>query len=304
MGSDTTLAELLALSLHECEEEVKNIVDKAVKEMSMEKILRDLDTTWSAMEFEHEIHPRTKCSLLKASEELIETLEDNQVCLQNLITSKFIAHFLEEVSSWQRKLMIADSVITVNRDQPHGQTKSGQIIKTKMISMKLQAWFEVQRTWTHLESIFMSSEDIRKQLPVDSDRFDRIDSEFKILMDEMSRMSNVVLSTNREGLCERLEGLQKELTLCEKALAEYLETKRLAFPRFYFVSSADLLDILSNGTQPSFVVKHLTKLFDSIAKLKFEGEEGNMLALGMIAKDGEYVEFNANAEVHGAVILI
>lgn len=144
MGENTTLAELLGLNLHECEEEVKNIVDKAVKEMSMEKILRDLDMTWSKMEFEHEIHPRTQCSLLKgilnasndnltfqlsfhlkcchfhiriikkASEELIETLEENQVCLQNLITSKFIAHFLEEVSSWQKKLMIADQVITVN----------------------------------------------------------------------------------------------------------------------------------------------------------------------------------------------
>lgn len=278
MDKDTTLADLLALNLHECEEEVKNIVDKAVKEMSMEKVLRDLHTTWSAMEFEHEIHPRTGCSLLKASEELIETLEDNQVCLQNLITSKFIAHFLEKVSSWQKKLMIADQVITV--------------------------WFEVQRTWMHLESIFMSSEDIRKQLPVDSDRFDRIDTEFKILMEEMSKTSNVVSSTNREGLCERLETLQKELILCEKALAEYLETKRLAFPRFYFVSSADLLDILSNGTQPEFVVKHLTKLFDSIAKLNFALDANGKpekRALGMIAKDSEYVEFNEEADCNGPV---
>uniref|UniRef100_A0A8D8B024 Dynein beta chain, ciliary n=1 Tax=Culex pipiens TaxID=7175 RepID=A0A8D8B024_CULPI len=110
MDKNTTLSDLLALNLHECEEEVKNIVDKAVKEMSMEKILRDLNTTWSIMEFEHEIHARTGCSLLKASEELIETLEENQVVLQNLMTSKFVAHFLEEVSSWQKQLTTADNV--------------------------------------------------------------------------------------------------------------------------------------------------------------------------------------------------
>lgn len=44
------------------------------------------------------------------------------------------------------------------------------------------------------------------------------------------------------------------LSLCEKALAEYLETKRVAFPRFYFISSADLLDILSKGAQPKQVI--------------------------------------------------
>jgi len=278
MDSETTLADLLALNLHECEEEVKTIVDKAVKEMSMEKVLRDLNTTWSAMEFDHEIHGRTGCNLLKASEELIETLEDNQVVLQNLITSKFIAHFLGEVSCWQKKLMIADQVITV--------------------------WFEVQRTWTHLESIFMSSEDIRKQLPVDSDRFDRIDTEFKILMKEMSLTSNVIQATNRDGLSDRLDTLQQELTLCEKALAEYLETKRLAFPRFYFVSSADLLDILSNGTQPELVVKHLIKLFDSVARLNFTYNTDGTIekrTLGMTAKDGEYVDFNKETDCNGPV---
>ena len=79
MGEETSLADLLSLNLHEFEEEVHNIVDKAVKEMSMEKVLRELDKTWSEMEFEHEKHPRTNITLLKTSEELIETLEDNQV---------------------------------------------------------------------------------------------------------------------------------------------------------------------------------------------------------------------------------
>ena len=45
----------------------------------MEKVLKELDVTWKTMEFEHEKHPRTGITLLRASEELIETLEDNQV---------------------------------------------------------------------------------------------------------------------------------------------------------------------------------------------------------------------------------
>jgi dynein heavy chain len=76
-----------------------------------------------------------------------------------------------------------------------------------------------------------------------------------MMMDEMKLTPNVVEATNKEGLIQKLEILQKELTLCEKALAEYLETKRLTFPRFYFVSSADLLDILSNGNQPKTVAR-------------------------------------------------
>ena len=45
----------------------------------MEKVLRELDTTWTTMKFDTEPHSRTKQALLQPSEELIETLEDNQV---------------------------------------------------------------------------------------------------------------------------------------------------------------------------------------------------------------------------------
>ena len=79
MDANTTFADFLALNLHKFEDEVKGIVDKAVKESAMEKVLRELDTTWSAMKFDTDLHSRTKIVLLQPTDELIETLEDNQV---------------------------------------------------------------------------------------------------------------------------------------------------------------------------------------------------------------------------------
>jgi len=80
MDDKTTLEDLLKLELHKYEEEVKNIVDKAVKEMSMEKVLKELHNTWDTLEFDKELHERTKLNILRISEETIETLEDHQVC--------------------------------------------------------------------------------------------------------------------------------------------------------------------------------------------------------------------------------
>lgn len=91
------------------------------------------------MQFQYEPHHRTQVPLIRIDVELIETLEDNQVQLQNIMSSKYIAYFLDEVSSWQSRLSVADSVLSI--------------------------WFEVQRTWMHLEGIFIGSEDIRSQLP-------------------------------------------------------------------------------------------------------------------------------------------
>ncbi|XP_017386889.1 dynein heavy chain 9, axonemal isoform X4 [Cebus imitator] len=278
MDKDTTLARLLQLQLHHYEDEVRGIVDKAVKEMGMEKTLKELQTTWAGMEFQYEPHPRTNIPLLRSDEDLIEVLEDNQVQLQNLVMSKYVAFFLEEVSGWQKKLSTADAVISL--------------------------WLEVQRTWTHLESIFIGSEDIRAQLPQDSKRFEGIDIDFKELAYDTQKTPNVVEATNKPGLYEKLEDIQSRLCLCEKALAEYLDTKRLAFPRFYFLSSSDLLDILSNGTAPQQVQRHLSKLFDNMAKMRFQLDASGRptkTSLGMYSREEEYVAFSEPCDCSGQV---
>ena len=55
----------MSLNLHNFEDEVHNIVDKAIKEMAMERMLKELEITWSAMEFQHENHARTGHTLLR-----------------------------------------------------------------------------------------------------------------------------------------------------------------------------------------------------------------------------------------------
>uniref|UniRef100_A0A3Q1K2D2 Dynein axonemal heavy chain 11 n=1 Tax=Anabas testudineus TaxID=64144 RepID=A0A3Q1K2D2_ANATE len=274
MGDSTTLGDLLELQLHRVEDEVKNIVDKAVKEMAIERVLAEITQTWSIMSLSYETHASTGIPLLKADENLIETLEDNQVQLQNILMSKYVEYFQAEVSGWQRKLMVADLVIS--------------------------SWMSVQRTWAHLNSIFTNSHDIRSQLASDAERFQGIHTDFQSLMAEVVQNSNVIQVTNQHGFQENLEALQQRLSVCEKALAEYLETKRLTFPRFYFVSASDLLEIVSKGTQPKQVTRHLLKLFDNIADLRFkesdrlEGDEedGAAVAIGMYSREREYVPFS------------
>ncbi|XP_072570592.1 dynein axonemal heavy chain 11 isoform X2 [Paramormyrops kingsleyae] len=270
MDETTVLGDLLELQLHRFEDEVKNIVDKAVKEMGIEKVLAEINQTWSVMEFSYEVHQSTGTPLLKSDENLIETLEDNQVQLQNILMSKHVEYFLVQVSTWQKKLMVADQVISI--------------------------WMGLQRTWAHLQSIFTNSEDIRNQLAQDAQRFEGIHLDFQTLMAMVVQTKNVIDVTNQPGFLLTLEDLQQRLSVCEKSLAEYLETKRLTFPRFYFVSAADLLEIISKGTQPAQVTRHLLKLFDNLADLKFreaggaeEGEE--TVAVGMYSREGEYVPF-------------
>ncbi|KAL8165284.1 UNVERIFIED_CONTAM: hypothetical protein K2H54_038432 [Gekko kuhli] len=155
VSKHTTLAELLALKLHKFEDDIRSIVDKAVKELGTEKILIEISQIWTTMEFTYEKHYRTNIPLLKIDEQLFETLDNNQVQLQTILQSKYVEYFIEQVLNWQKKLNVADAVIFI--------------------------WMDVQRTWAHLETIFIGSHDIRDQLPLDARRFDGIDSDFKVI---------------------------------------------------------------------------------------------------------------------------
>ena len=73
--------------------------------------------------------------------------------------------------------------------------------------------------------------------------------------------------TGCSGLLDQLNALNLRLEEIQKSLDMYLETKRQIFPRFYFISNDDLLEILGQSKNPMEIQVHLKKCFDNIKSL-------------------------------------
>lgn len=139
----------------------------------------------------------------------------------------------------------------------------------------------------YLEPVF-SSEDIMKQMPLEGNKFREVDKEWRALMKQVKDDSRANTVIRIPGLHDVVFRAYAKLEEVQKGLNQYLESKRGLFPRFFFLSDPELLEILSETKDPLRVQPFLKKCFEAIESLDFDDETK---ILGMKSSEGEYIKF-------------
>lgn len=160
----------------------------------------------------------------------------------------------------------------------------------------IEEWVKFQKMWRELEPIFRSP-DISRQLPNEAKDFDRQNKTYKQFMKEANddRKCSTFISATSEHLATFrtgnliMDGIQKKMN-------QYLDTKRKAFPRFYFLSNENLIEILADTKDPTKVNKHMNKCFEAIEDVVFTETE---IITKFISPENETQDFIETIDPHG-----
>jgi dynein heavy chain len=271
-----TLQDLIDHGVTVHQEEINRIATSAQQESILEEMMLKVTSIWDTLDFNVIPYKDIKdLYVLGDTSDVVVALDDSLVTINTVLGSRYVGGIREYVDTWRAKLM--------------------------HFSETLDEWQTCQRNWMYLETIFGSA-DIIRQLPGPAKVFQAVDKSWKYIMKMTNDEPNaIVCGTKDKSRLDLFKQHNTNLDQIQKDLEDYLETKRMAFPRFYFLSNDELLEILSQAKEPRAVQPHLRKCFDNLVKLEFGSEEGSVDLLAMFSGENERVGLGKNLKARGNV---
>ncbi|XP_051159645.1 cytoplasmic dynein 2 heavy chain 1 [Leptopilina boulardi] len=135
----------------------------------------------------------------------------------------------------------------------------------------------LQRKWVYLEPVYGGG-----AAPNDTGKWLRADKEFRYVMNEVVKDPRI--PSLRKLPLPALTNLKDLLDRCQRSLDEFLEEKRSSYPRLYFLSDEDLLELVS-GTGKGLETQ-LPKLYQGVGTIE---REKNVIK-SVVSPEGEVLK--------------
>ncbi|KAM3968298.1 LOW QUALITY PROTEIN: dynein cytoplasmic heavy chain beethoven [Aphomia sociella] len=164
----------------------------------------------------------------------------------------------------------------------------------------LRAAHHAQRRWLYLEPILSNDEG---ELGV---KFRKVDQGFKQatrILEADPRLSALLQSSRLQSM---LDSISEQLHVCQSALNQYIDEKRSIFPRLYFLSDDDLLELLGQARagaegREAVMQNHLKKLFPGTTGVRLG--PGGMSITALCSHYDEILQLDHPVDIDCAVEL-
>ncbi|KXZ43278.1 hypothetical protein GPECTOR_96g744 [Gonium pectorale] len=259
--SELNLQKLLLVGIASHAELLQELSDAASREMALERSLDRMVAEWTGVKFEVMPWKNTGGVILKGSsvEEAQTLLDDHTVKAQAMLSSPAAAPFLERIEGWVRKLAGMQDII--------------------------DEWMVAQQKWMFLGPVY-GSEEISKQMPKERYEFQAADMKFRAVMSSVDRNPDVLTFTDGQGLLGDLQACNGSFSVIERSLSVYLDSKKMLFPRFFFLSNDELIEVLSEAKEPIHVQPFAKKIFEAVKEFEFNEE---MEISGLVSVEEERI---------------
>nr|XP_042114676.1 dynein axonemal heavy chain 14 isoform X2 [Peromyscus maniculatus bairdii] len=277
LDPNLSVEKLLALKMFPYENKINEISISATNEAALEKMMFKIIELWNNSPLHLVLHHTEIYSIfiISSIDDVITQLEDSQAIIATMKGSSYLRPIKDLVNEWHQNL--------------------------SLFSYTIEEWMRCQRDWLYLEPIFNSLE-IQKQLSAETKLFSQVLVMWRDIMSRVQNKLNALQITISTGVLDVLKICNEHLENIKKSLEDYLEIKRMAFPRFYFLSNTELMEILADSRNPDSVQPHLVKCFENVKHmLLWKQDIGPPAVKMLISAEGEGLVLPKKIRVRASV---
>lgn len=238
-----TIINLREVHIQNYMEEINKIIEQADLEMKYENIISKIEKQWDYMKLKIAPYAHTSETFILADADVnFDTIEEHLTTLETVHQSKNASHVKERIEEWIKNLII--------------------------MRENLSKWIEAQNNWIYLEPIF-SSPEIQSGLPKQYDTFLELQATLKRIQFSAYLNPKAIYNLVVNNRIEKFASLINYFSTIKKHVDDYLESRRMKYPRLFFMSDSDFLEFLVKAGAKENIDKFIRKLFPGAASLLF-----------------------------------